>query len=102
MIKLKSVLVILVLEVQSFTKVGRTPGRQLNTNRQILHSCTYFCFSAKVQSHSRFAKMAEGQDEPKKITITVKTPKEKQQVEIDEDADVKKVSTAPPETVLMA
>ncbi|PZC85262.1 hypothetical protein B5X24_HaOG202447 [Helicoverpa armigera] len=35
--------------------------------------------------------MAEGQDEPKKITITVKTPKEKQQVEIDEDADVKKL-----------
>lgn len=46
--------------------------------------------------------MAEGQDEPKKITITVKTPKEKQQVDIEEDADVKKVSTAPPETSLMA
>ncbi|XP_045775883.1 ubiquilin-1 [Maniola jurtina] len=35
--------------------------------------------------------MAEGQDEPKKITITVKTPKEKQQVEIDEDSDIKKL-----------
>ncbi|CAH2087066.1 unnamed protein product [Euphydryas editha] len=35
--------------------------------------------------------MAEGQDEPKKITITVKTPKEKQQVEIEEDADIKKL-----------
>ncbi|KOB76757.1 Ubiquilin 1,2 [Operophtera brumata] len=33
--------------------------------------------------------MAEGQ-EAKKITITVKTPKEKQQVEIEEDADIKK------------
>lgn len=45
--------------------------------------------------------MAEGQ-EAKKITITVKTPKEKQQVEIEEDADIKKVRTAPPETQLMA
>ncbi|XP_045501513.1 ubiquilin-1 [Colias croceus] len=35
--------------------------------------------------------MAEGQEEPKKITITVKTPKEKQQVEIEEDADIKKL-----------
>lgn len=45
--------------------------------------------------------MAEGQ-EGKKITITVKTPKEKQQVEIEEDADIKKVRTVPPETSLMA
>lgn len=37
--------------------------------------------------------MAEGQEEPKKITITVKTPKEKQQVEVEEDADIKKVCT---------
>ncbi|CAK1542118.1 unnamed protein product [Leptosia nina] len=35
--------------------------------------------------------MAEGQEEPKKITITVKTPKEKQQVDIEEDADIKKL-----------
>ncbi|XP_028165210.1 ubiquilin-1 [Ostrinia furnacalis] len=35
--------------------------------------------------------MAEGQEDPKKITITVKTPKEKQQVEIEEDADIKKL-----------
>ncbi|KAG6444925.1 hypothetical protein O3G_MSEX003646 [Manduca sexta] len=35
--------------------------------------------------------MAEGQEDPKKITITVKTPKEKQQVEIAEDADIKKL-----------
>ncbi|XP_059047887.1 ubiquilin-1 [Achroia grisella] len=35
--------------------------------------------------------MAEGQEEPKKITITVRTPKEKQQVEIEEDADIKKL-----------
>ncbi|XP_049872020.1 ubiquilin-4 [Pectinophora gossypiella] len=35
--------------------------------------------------------MAESQEEPKKITITVKTPKEKQQVEIEEDADIKKL-----------
>ncbi|XP_004929678.1 ubiquilin-1 isoform X2 [Bombyx mandarina] len=35
--------------------------------------------------------MAEGQDDPKKITITVKTPKEKQQVEIEEDADIKRL-----------
>lgn len=46
--------------------------------------------------------MAEGQEEPKKITITVKTPKEKQQVEIEEDADIKKVSLARAETSLMA
>lgn len=45
--------------------------------------------------------MAEGQD-PKKITITVKTPKEKQQVEIEEDADIKKVSKALQETSFMA
>lgn len=54
-----------------------------------------FYFSAKVHSHSRIAKMAEGQDDPKKITITVKTPKEKQQVEIEEDADIKRVSRGP-------
>ncbi|KAG7300312.1 hypothetical protein JYU34_015901 [Plutella xylostella] len=35
--------------------------------------------------------MAEGQEDPKKITITVKTPKEKQQIEIEEDADIKKL-----------
>ncbi|XP_022129732.1 ubiquilin-1 [Pieris rapae] len=35
--------------------------------------------------------MAEGQEEPKKITITVKTPKEKQQVDVEEDADIKKL-----------
>ncbi|KAJ2949675.1 hypothetical protein O0L34_g15602 [Tuta absoluta] len=35
--------------------------------------------------------MAESQEEPKKITITVKTPKEKQQVEIEDDADIKKL-----------
>lgn len=46
--------------------------------------------------------MAEGQDEPKKITITVKTPKEKQQVDIEEDSDIRKVSTPPSETLLMA
>lgn len=46
--------------------------------------------------------MAEGQEEPKKITITVKTPKEKQQVEIEEDADIKKVSRARTESSLMA
>ncbi|OXU25105.1 hypothetical protein TSAR_006677 [Trichomalopsis sarcophagae] len=33
--------------------------------------------------------MAEGQDSQKKITITVKTPKEKQSVEIEEDATIK-------------
>ncbi|KAL4710932.1 hypothetical protein ACJJTC_017897 [Scirpophaga incertulas] len=38
--------------------------------------------------------MAEGQEDPKKITITVKTPKEKQQVEIEEDADIKKLKEA--------
>lgn len=36
--------------------------------------------------------MAEGLDSSKKITITVKTPKEKQQIEISEDADIKDVS----------
>lgn len=33
--------------------------------------------------------MAEGQ--PKKIIVTVKTPKEKQTIEISEDADIKEV-----------
>lgn len=46
--------------------------------------------------------MAEGQEDPKKITITVKTPKEKQQVDIAEDADIKKVSTALQEMSFMA
>lgn len=37
--------------------------------------------------------MAESlRDSAKKITITVKTPKEKQQIEISEDADIKDVS----------
>lgn len=36
--------------------------------------------------------MAEGQEAPKKITITVKTPKEKQTIECDEDASIKDVS----------
>lgn len=33
-------------------------------------------------------------DSGKKITITVKTPKEKQQIEVSEDADIKDVSGA--------
>ncbi|KAL0270666.1 UNVERIFIED_CONTAM: hypothetical protein PYX00_008002 [Menopon gallinae] len=33
--------------------------------------------------------MAEGQEAPKKITITVKTPKEKQTIECEEDASIK-------------
>ncbi|CAD7087359.1 unnamed protein product [Hermetia illucens] len=33
--------------------------------------------------------MAEGQDDAKKITLTVKTPKEKRTIEVDEDAEVK-------------
>ncbi|XP_063224696.1 ubiquilin-1 [Bacillus rossius redtenbacheri] len=33
--------------------------------------------------------MAEGQDSPKKITLTVKTPKEKQTIEVEEDASIK-------------
>lgn len=37
-------------------------------------------------------KMAEGQEAQKKITITVKTPKEKQTIECDEDASIKDVS----------
>lgn len=36
--------------------------------------------------------MAEGQDDAKKITLTVKTPKEKRTIEVDEDAEVKDVS----------
>lgn len=38
--------------------------------------------------------MAEGQDTRKKITVNVKTPKEKQSVEIEEDASIKDVSFA--------
>lgn len=37
--------------------------------------------------------MAEGQDTRKKITVNVKTPKEKQTVEIEEDATIKDVSS---------
>jgi hypothetical protein len=36
--------------------------------------------------------MAEGQDSRKKITITIKTYKEKQSIEIEEDATIKDVS----------
>lgn len=36
--------------------------------------------------------MADSMDSGKKITITVKTPKEKQQIEVSEDADIKDVS----------
>lgn len=46
--------------------------------------------ASKVTSHQ--SKMAEGQDR-KKITITIKTPKEKHTVEIEEDASIKDVST---------
>lgn len=40
--------------------------------------------------------MAEGQQEggPKKITVNVKTPKEKQSVEIEENATIKEVSAS--------
>ncbi|XP_063383165.1 ubiquilin-1 [Cydia fagiglandana] len=72
-------------------------SRQVKSTRVVkfYSACTYFQFSAKVQSHlSIFAKMAEGQDDPKKITITVKTPKEKQQVDIEEDADIRKLKEA--------
>lgn len=36
--------------------------------------------------------MAEGQDAPKKITITVKTPKDKRTIECNDDASIKDVS----------
>lgn len=36
--------------------------------------------------------MAEGQDTRKKITVYVKTPKEKQSIEIEDDASIKQVS----------
>lgn len=36
--------------------------------------------------------MAEGQDSPSKITIFIKTPKEKQTIEIEENASIKDVS----------
>lgn len=35
--------------------------------------------------------MAEGQDESKKISVTVKTPKEKVSIEVAEDAEIKTV-----------
>lgn len=35
--------------------------------------------------------MAEGQGESKKISVTVKTPKEKQIIEISADAEIKDV-----------
>lgn len=36
--------------------------------------------------------MAEGQDESKKISVIVKTPKEKVSIEVAEDAEIKTVS----------
>lgn len=36
--------------------------------------------------------MAEGQEKPNKINITVKTPKEKVTIEVEEDASIKDVS----------
>ena len=36
--------------------------------------------------------MAEGQDSHKKITVNIKTPKDKHSVEIEEDAPIKDVS----------
>lgn len=35
--------------------------------------------------------MAEGQDSSKKINLTVKTPKEKQTIEVEENASIKDV-----------
>jgi hypothetical protein len=35
--------------------------------------------------------MAEGQDSAKKINLTVKTPKEKQTIEVEENASIKDV-----------
>jgi hypothetical protein len=35
--------------------------------------------------------MAEGQDTSKKINLTVKTPKEKQTIEVEENASIKDV-----------
>lgn len=36
--------------------------------------------------------MAEGQDAANKITITVKTPKSKESITVDENAEIKDVS----------
>lgn len=36
--------------------------------------------------------MAEGQDAANKITITVKTPKSKESITVDENAEIKEVS----------
>lgn len=38
--------------------------------------------------------MAEGQDAAKKINVTVKTPKTKETISVDENADIKEVSNA--------
>lgn len=54
------------------------PGR----NSKRTHSNESSCFS----------KMAEGQDTSKKINLTVKTPKEKQTIEVEENASIKDVS----------
>jgi hypothetical protein len=40
---------------------------------------------------SRCSKMAEGQESSKKINLTVKTPKEKQTIEVEENASIKDV-----------
>lgn len=40
---------------------------------------------------SRCSKMAEGQEPTKKINLTVKTPKEKQTIEVEENASIKDV-----------
>ena len=38
--------------------------------------------------------MAEGQEPRKLITVTVKTPKDKQTIEAEEDEDIKEVNCA--------
>lgn len=42
--------------------------------------------------YSNFSEMAEGQEASNKITITVKTPKSKEIITIDENAEIKDVS----------
>lgn len=55
----------------------------------------YSVIKTVFKSFHRVHKMAEGQDSSaKKITITVKTTKEKQTIEIEEDALIKDVSFA--------
>jgi len=49
--------------------------------------------SGSTQVQSKMADSGQAENSGKEITVTVKTPKEKQEIKINGDSDVKKVYT---------